>query len=721
MQSETWNAFTRALLRWDRSKVHPLVAIRNTAVVTLTLLTAQILHQPALGLVASLGALNVAYSDGVDAYRLRARRMLLASFICALAVFLGEISGRNHVGAVVLAGVWGFGAGLVVALGQTAADIGTISLVTLLVFGARPLAPKQAAIAGLLALAGGLVQTGVSLLFWPARRFQHERQVLAAIYQELARVATENVHAGTAPLATALFSNAREVVCGPSGDHSPESETFSSLMNQAERIRLRLLTLARLRRRFERDKNPALTTLGEFLDTCTSCLRNIASAISKGDGLSQSAVNAGLTDAIESAIDNLRNANSAETTGNPAFRSAMQRDAALQMDALAGQLRAAGRLATGKGTGLPVTAGLVPRTPMPGSGWAYRMAMLRANLNFESVAFRHGLRLAVCVMLGDAIARSFEWQRTYWIPMTIAIVLKPDFLTTFSRGALRLLGTFTGLVIATLIYFLLPESPITDLGVVTVFVLALRWFGPANYGFLTFSVSAVVVALIASTGIPPRQVIVLRGINTLLGGTLALIAYAVWPTWEQRLIGENFALLLDAYRNYLREIRNVYLHPEQNDSDEIDRLRDAARLARTNLEASSDRLMAEPGVALAIRQEIPAMLASSHDFIYAVMSLESAALEEVRTEKTCAPLLHKYLDRVELTLYFLSTALRGDPDHLSEVADLREHHRALAECAQNNGSRHSLALVETDRMTNALNTLREQVQELVKLRDQRKG
>jgi hypothetical protein len=187
------------------------------------------------------------------------------------------------------------------------------------------------------------------------------------------------------------------------------------------------------------------------------------------------------------------------------------------------------------------------------------------------------------------------------------------------------------------------------------------------------------------------------------------------------LIGENFALLLDAYRNYLREIRNVYLHPEQNDSDEIDRLRDAARLARTNLEASSDRLMAEPGVALAIRQEIPAMLASSHDFIYAVMSLESAALEEVRTEKTCAPLLHKYLDRVELTLYFLSTALRGDPDHLSEVADLREHHRALAECAQNNGSRHSLALVETDRMTNALNTLREQVQELVKLRDQRKG
>ena len=38
----------------------------------------------------------------------------------------------------------------------------------------------------------------------------------------------------------------------------------------------------------------------------------------------------------------------------------------------------------------------------------------------------------------------------YWIPMTIAIVLKPDFAGTFRFGLLRVIGTFAGLLLTTL-------------------------------------------------------------------------------------------------------------------------------------------------------------------------------------------------------------------------------------------------------------------------------
>jgi uncharacterized membrane protein YccC len=223
----------------------------------------------------------------------------------------------------------------------------------------------------------------------------------------------------------------------------------------------------------------------------------------------------------------------------------------------------------------------------------------------------------------------------------------------------------------------------------------LRWWGPANYGLLSLAVSAIVVALIAGTGVAPRSVILLRGMNTGIGGVIAMLAYILWPTWERAHVGENLARLLDAYRAYLRGV-------SASDEDELDRVRQAARVARTNAVASADRLGAEPATNARLVQIIAAMLASSHNFIYAAMSFESAL-----PEKLCAAKLDNFLNHVDLMLYFVSATLRGlNPDQ-HHVYDLREHYRALAACLAEN----SLLLVEADRMTNALNTLRDQVLE----------
>ena len=54
-------------------------------------------------------------------------------------------------------------AGMMVSLGTTPGDIGTVSLVVLVVFAAQPMAPQKALISGLLATAGGLFQTLLSV------------------------------------------------------------------------------------------------------------------------------------------------------------------------------------------------------------------------------------------------------------------------------------------------------------------------------------------------------------------------------------------------------------------------------------------------------------------------------------------------------------------------------------------------------------------------------
>ncbi len=165
---------------------------------------------------------------------------------------------------------------------------------------------------------------------------------------------------------------------------------------------------------------------------------------------------------------------------------------------------------------------------------------------------RHAIRLALTIAAAEWIERSVGWQRAYWLPMTVAVVLKPDFTSTFSRGVLRLLGTLAGLLLATGLFHLLPISAMTQLLLVGVFSFCLRYWGPANYGIFTLSVSGLVVFLIAATGNSPVDAVVARGLNTLSGGLLALLAYALWPTWERTQVSDGFAEMLEASRLYLQ-------------------------------------------------------------------------------------------------------------------------------------------------------------------------
>jgi uncharacterized membrane protein YccC len=374
------------------------------------------------------------------------------------------------------------------------------------------------------------------------------------------------------------------------------------------------------------------------------------------------------------------------------------------MDALAGQLRSSIELAAhATPAGLAEFERKQSRTP-----WTLRLrgslATLRANLTFESAAFRHAIRLAVCVALGAGIGRAVSWHRTYWLPMTVAIVLKPDFTATFSRGVLRMVGTLTGLGFATLLFHILSATVVTQIALITLLTFVLRSYGAANYGILTAAVSALVVLLIGLTGVSAKDLIAARALNSVAGGALALAAYWLWPTWERYRVNENVARLLDAYRDYFRTIAEAYLKPEAP-PPELDSARQAARLARSNLEASVDRLSAEP-----YPSQLTAlndMLASSHRLVHALMALEAGLYRSKYVTPRDAFRTFSY--DVERTLYFLAASLRGSAIHPGDLPDLREDHHALLRSGDSHLERYALVNIETDRVTNSLNTLREQI------------
>jgi uncharacterized membrane protein YccC len=377
------------------------------------------------------------------------------------------------------------------------------------------------------------------------------------------------------------------------------------------------------------------------------------------------------------------------------------RDAHQQLDALGGQLRTA----SGMASSVEVTSNA--REPWQ-LQFSSRIAKLQANLSLDSTVFRHALRLAVCLGLGDALGRAVTLQRTYWIPMTIAIVLKPDFTTTQSRGVLRIGGTLAGLALATALFHFIHTGPMSDIALMGVFMFLLRWIGPANYGIFVIALSALVVLLAAATDVAPRDVIVARAINTSIGGLMAMIVYAVWPTREKTQVGKALADLLEAYREYFGAVIGAL---SGGPAKSLDPIRLKSRRARTNAEASVDRLSGEPGVAPDLLHHLHAIMVSSHSFVHAVMALE-AALYRTQAVPT-RPATLKFAEEVDKTLEAAAHSLRTREPLPRDLPDLREAHNKIAGSRPKPARRYEMVDMETDRITTSLNTLKENLEEVV--------
>ena len=323
------------------------------------------------------------------------------------------------------------------------------------------------------------------------------------------------------------------------------------LFDQADRLRLSIYSLNRLRDELgegEDQRSEAEGDAAARLDSLLALASRLLAAA--GDSLRWDRASPDFPALLGELQTLIEQAHAQKNA--PGFLLA--NNIAAAVDVLGGQLRLVTQLAqhaTPEGEAEFVKRERAQPFKLQLAGW---LATLRANLHPQAAIFRHAVRLGLCIALGDMIERSISWERAYWLPMTIAVVLKPDFTATFSRGVLRLLGTFGGLALATVLYHLVPDSAFNELLLVGGFTFFLRWLGPANYGVFTMAVSGLVVFLIAATGIPPADVIVSRGLNTAAGGILALIAYALWPTWERTQVSDAMAGMFDASRLYFHAL-----------------------------------------------------------------------------------------------------------------------------------------------------------------------
>jgi uncharacterized membrane protein YccC len=690
-----WTTFWRGVAKFQKSKINTRMALRNAIGVAAPLAVGAAVGELGAGLIMSTGALQVAFRDSDAPYRERARFMLAGSVIAGVAVMLGSLSGEKPVFAVALATLWAFASGMMVALGQQAGELGLMSLVLIVIYGAVPMPPERAVLAGFAAFCGGVLQTALAVANWAFDPYAPVRRAVGDLYLAISAEIVKPVVVSEAPLATQQSMQAQSALKTLEADRSRESDRLSFLLAQAERLRLSLLALLRVRLRLERDYScpEECAVIDSYIAEVSRLTGAIGRALKTGSDFAGSAEN------LDQPAEKLRE------RPPQTDLATMFNDARRQMDAIGGQIRTAIDVLS-RGETNQVRS--VPDAPQPRTRVRDYLLTLRANLSLESAACRHAVRLAGCVAVADGLARGWGVARPYWLPMTVAIVLRPDFGSTFSRGVLRLMGTFGGLLLATGLIHVLPQDVGWHIAIIAVLMFVVRSFGAANYGVFATAVTAMVIFLLWLNGVAPQPVMAARAVNTCIGGAIALIAYWVWPTWERSRVADTMAEMLLAYGAHLAALRENYASRTAESAAKLERTRVAGRLARTNFEASVERAISEPGVSAENAQRFTAMLASSRRFVQALMALEASIMTDERVQPREE--FHKFADDVNRTLELLAGALRGTRVDPAQFPDLREDHHALIHSAESGGV-YALVNVETDRMTNALNTLAGEVLE----------
>ena len=160
------------------------------------------------------------------------------------------------------------------------------------------------------------------------------------------------------------------------------------------------------------------------------------------------------------------------------------------------------------------------------------------------------LRLALCMTVGEVVRQTIPLPRPYWVLLTVAIVLKPDFGSVFTRAVQRGIGTLLGVLIGSLLLAVLPRDGWL-LVPMAVAAGVLPWARGANFGLFSVFQTPLVILLLDISRPGGAQLVVARLVDTLIGCAIVLVlGYLVWPqTWRAPLDDalRATALALDAF------------------------------------------------------------------------------------------------------------------------------------------------------------------------------
>lgn len=320
--------------------------------------------------------------------------------------------------------------------------------------------------------------------------------------------------------------------------------------------------------------------------------------------------------------------------------------------------------------------------------------VLRENLTFASSTFRHALRMAIVMGLGYSVSLLFNvGNHSYWILLTIMVILKPGFGLTKQRNFQRLTGTIIG-GLGGIIILMLIQDQVVLFFLLLILVMATYSLIRINYIISVMFMTPYVLIMFSFFEANTFVIMQERIVDTMIGSALAFVSsYIIFPNWETNHLHNPMRNLLVANYRYIAQALQI-IAGSPPDITSFKLARKDVYIATANMGSAFQRLITEPKRKRKNAKELNKFVVLNHVFssfsvtlLQSVRQADSSALtgEQVKLLRKILYSLAQTIKAIQpeddprLTADDFTEIEVSIPDHLDENNTDSEEQRLITE------------------------------------------
>jgi uncharacterized membrane protein YccC len=655
-------------------KLSVVTGVRTTAAVLVPLIIGQLAGHSAIGLMAGVGGLNVSLADVGGPYRMKAITMGVAVMSMAMAVFLGTVAGGSLWLSLPLVCLLAWAAGLVGVCGNAAAKVSFVSLILFVLMLSLPAGLVDSVERCAAFIGGGLWAMGLSLWLWPLHPYQPVREAVAACYRAISafiRVACQGRAdqgsegsgwaASVTPERTTVIQaidQAHGMIVAVRASRAGMSPIGQGLLIQWRSAEAIFDAVIALTERLETaSRHPHYAQMRVEIDHAVHQLAATVTELAMAIAQAHDRLDLGALDQAMMAVSNRVN-----TLPRLPQHPAEDATDVIDLDSIAGVLQAVSAHVHTAADILAQHGELRMAEQHPVVGSQPRRAhlgvvsMLRDNLTFRSLAFRHALRLALTATAAVAVYTILDLPHGAWVTLTAVVILKPNFGGTYQQAIQRVGGTVAGSVMGIILAAAITTLVCLDLLLIPLGVMAFSVMA-SHYGLGVLFLTPFVVVLLNTVQPGDWELAAIRSLDTVIGGLLALLAgFLLWPSWERERLPEQLARTIAANRDYFRSVVSGYLG-QRSDRASLRSLRAHAQVENTNAAAAFQRLLSEPKTRRGPIAPVYALATYNQRFYDSVTTLAVALPDG--THRDVPPAIETFTTQIDRALRDLAETVRS--------------------------------------------------------------
>lgn len=497
-----------SLAHMEPSPVSRWVALRAALAIGLPSAVGLALDQSAAAALVALGALPAITGDNGGPYRNRALSIGSTVFGGALGYFLGTMISGHGLWTSAAMTLLVLAASLVGTFNNIAA-VATLQFAVYVIVGSSLTSTLPPWLPSVLVGAGGLFGLALTLTGWVVNPIAPERAAVAMAYRKLAAmfaaIGTSRTMSARRDMEAAMTSAYDTVLAARGGAAGP---------------------------------SPRLARLAAQLQACTP-LTNAALALARaGRVLPQDC--ARVMNRLADRVEN-------DATPDPRDDIATLRQAGMEQlaDALA---QVQPLLDGGTLSEVDAFAGLPPARPR--TPWRVLARTYRPG----PTTLRYLVRLGLCLIAAEAVALAASLPRSYWVPLIVVVVFKPNFGSVFARALQSCAGSVVGVAISATV-LALDRNGIVSLLTVAALASLLPWSVRRNYGLFSAILLPILMLLIGALQPGSWPIALARLIDVGVAAAIVLlVGYLPWIRIERSNLDNAVAAAMDTLAAYLNTV-----------------------------------------------------------------------------------------------------------------------------------------------------------------------